>query len=104
MCMDGKGGVELCDHQCKDDHDHAFIGTPDNLNPIQIIEDDNQNTSWHLLTVSHSGTVSLIKGLSKGECEELEKRVRYKIMKVGKIYPNNDDSEPSDIDRAECFQ
>lgn len=57
-----------------------------------------KDTSWHLLTVSHSGMVSLIRGLSKGECEKA-KKLSFTDRPDGMF-----DYEDSDIDRAECFQ
>ena len=75
--------------------DHIFSQAP---KPYNIRED---KSDWHLLTVSHSGTVSLIRELSKGECEE----VKYKLH-VLYYCPNNGEchKDDSDIDRAACFQ
>ena len=59
--------------------------------------------SWHLLTISNGGTVSLIKGLTKRECEE----ARSKIEIVWCYSPDGDGActtAPGDIKSAECFQ
>jgi hypothetical protein len=36
---------------------------------------DKSDTSWHLLTQSYGGTVSLIRNLSKAECEKMRRSV-----------------------------
>lgn len=56
----------------------------------------HKDTSWHLLTVSHSGTVSLVKGLSKGECKKTSDELIYD--------PRISVKSNSHIDRAECYQ
>lgn len=67
--------------------------------------DIGPDTSWHLLTVSHSGTVSLIKGLSKGECENVSGYLLGTIsIKPGTYSKLSDAKSPENIDRAECFQ
>ncbi len=55
--------------------------------------------SWHLLTVSEGGTVSLIRDLTAAECAALQM----------KMLPHRTEGQwftpmPGDLVRAECFQ
>jgi hypothetical protein len=55
-----------------------------------------KSTSWHLLTVSYGGTVSLIKGLSESECLASQDKL------LGKA--SNEWAHSSGIKTAECFE
>lgn len=55
------------------------------------------NRDWHLLAVSYGGTVSLIKDLTKDECE----KTRSSLMWIPDGFS---DVAPGTIKRAECFQ
>jgi hypothetical protein len=56
------------------------------------------DSSWHLLTISNGGTVSLIKGLTKKECDEAANRA------LPHYHLGLNPVESSDIKSAECFQ
>ena len=63
------------------------------------------DTSWHLLTQSFGGTVSLIKGLTKEECEAAQ----YKLYTHPSTWWQEHMASPvyqlpGDIRTAECFQ
>jgi len=74
-------------------------GTPANCEPWAPPALDH---SWHLLTISNGGTVSLIKGLTKRECDEAVKRIPIGC----KMPPGVGGCTllPGDIKSAECFQ
>ena len=72
-----------------------------------------QAQTWHLLTISYGGTVSLIKGLTKDECEKT--RIKSLPGDGGQCIKRNPDGTiedrgvpcdiwPSDIKTAECFE
>lgn len=51
--------------------------------------------SYHLLTISNGGTVSLIKDLTKRECDEVARKLWHTAWST---------LQPGDIKSAECFQ
>lgn len=59
-----------------------------------------QDRSWHLLTQSYDGTVSLILDLAKEECEQAKSKLSFRTQD-GNGWSH---SEPGDIKIAECFQ
>ena len=63
----------------------------DNMAPMRPVED----RSWHLLTQSQGGTISLLKDLTQHECEA----ARDKLTKRSDGFVS-----PGDIKSAECFQ
>ena len=56
--------------------------------------------NWHLVTKSYGGTVSLIKGLTKKECEEM----RHHIGGWWDLPPGTYDLGRGSIESAECFE
>ena len=60
-----------------------------------------EEANWHLLTKSHGGTVSLINGLTKAQCDKLACDVRIACnAPSGSMWM----SSAGDIETAECFQ
>ena len=59
-------------------------------------------SNWHLLTKSHGGTVSLIQGLTKKECDNLALRLTpvYSGVCSGCIVTETNEA----IVSVECFQ
>jgi len=72
----------------------CIMTTPDH--PVHLLPEDR---SWHLLTQSYGGTISLLKDLTKHECEV----ARDLALPV---YPNGEIHMTSfgEIKSAECFQ
>jgi hypothetical protein len=73
----------------------------------------NTDHSYHLLTISNGGTVSLIKGLTKKECDEAATMAKptngywHCEGKFGCSWvwtATAGDLQPGDIKSAECFQ
>lgn len=108
-------GAYLCDHEVLPDQ----IEDPKNCHLYNPEKDKNpdfkkwhfnflinsEDTSWHLLTVSHLGTVSLIKGLSKKQCNDVSGYLLGTILIEPGTWDNlRDGKSSSNIDRAECFQ
>ena len=58
-----------------------------------------EDRSWHLLTQSEGGTVSLLKDLTKHECEFARDRVLNEKFSLG-----SHTVQPGEIKSAECFQ
>ena len=59
-------------------------------------------SNWHLLTRSHDGKISLVKGLTKKECDKL-------VLILTPVYPGNCSGcivteTDTTIVSAECFQ
>lgn len=57
-------------------------------------------TNWHLMTKSRGGTVSLIKGITKKECEIMRHHLGAWCDRPAGVYNLN----PGDIETAECFE
>lgn len=59
------------------------------------------DANWHLLTQSYGGTVSLLKGLTKPECDHVVVLLKDAI---GAAIRAPQLVTPGDIKSAECFQ
>ena len=72
---------------------------------IPLLQSIMPDTSWHLLTQSFGGAVSLITGLTKEECEAAQYRLYthpslwWQEHMASTVY-----QLPGDIRTAECFQ
>lgn len=67
--------------------------------------------NWHLLTISYGGTVSLVKDITKHECEFAMHRVKGEPATEEEVAAAQKRREnawatinPGDIKSAECFQ
>ena len=64
--------------------------------------------NWHLLTVSYGGAVSLLKGLTKKECETIQIKLARASLPdwtcSGPPWVAVEPTNSSDIKTAECFE
>ena len=83
---------------CASGHDITVDGS------LNHDEEPLQLHSWHLITITYGGTVSLVKDLTQRECEEIRTRIMSLRADSRELCKNGCPIELGSIKSVECFE